>query len=267
MSGIRGLIIIIAVVLTAAAGYVFSQWSSYHKFEGKCLDCHISIPKPGDNPRAFLKDITFMCVECHEAEQELSHPVDIRPSMAVADKFPLDWKGQITCTTCHPVHQPGYGDFRLRVKASGQAFCVMCHDDLDSAMHQISLGTAHVSKTTSSKFIPWELGAVLDELSIRCLSCHDAAFGGDALVENLEERALFHNPNDIGLSHPIGVSYVNAKRKYQGAYRKVSDLPPQIKLFGGQVGCGSCHNPYSKRHFELVMSNERSALCLACHVK
>jgi predicted CXXCH cytochrome family protein len=33
------------------------------------------------------------------------------------------------------------------------------------------------------------------------------------------------------------------------------------------VGCLSCHNTFSKVPNQLVMSNQGSALCLACHMK
>ncbi|MEE9542893.1 MAG: cytochrome c3 family protein, partial [Thermodesulfobacteriota bacterium] len=67
--------------------------------------------------------------------------------------------------------------------------------------------------------------------------------------------------------HPIGMSYVDTKLKYRGAYRDIKDLPKEIKLFDNAVGCGSCHSLYSKLHYELVMSNAGSRLCLGCHVK
>ncbi|MBI5642409.1 MAG: cytochrome c3 family protein [Deltaproteobacteria bacterium] len=259
--------LIISVLLVIAAGYVYSQWTSYHDFEGKCLDCHLTVPGKGETPQVFAKDITLMCKGCHKDEQQLSHPVDLKPSMQVPAKFPLDWKGQITCVTCHPVHDQGFGEFHLRSKSSGESFCTMCHNNLENELHKISVGSAHVSRSTSTKYIETELGNILDELSIKCLACHDATFAGDTLVENFTVTNIFHNSNSIGVSHPIGISYAETKRKYLGAYRNVSELPSEIKLFGGLVGCGSCHNPYSKQHSELVMSNEKSALCLACHVK
>lgn len=264
----RILIIILFAGVLAGAGYVYSQLTSYHNFKGRCLECHLLVPGPGEVPRTFMKDITRMCVDCHKAEQELSHPVDLTPSMQVPEALPLDWKGQITCVTCHGAHNPGFGPSRLRVRASGQSFCSICHNDLEGGLHQSALGTAHIGRTQSSNFVPWESGSVLDDLSIRCMACHDATFGGDTLVENPDLRGtIFHNANEIGLSHPIGVSYLEARRKYQGAYRTLDKVPAQVKLFGGMIGCGTCHNPYSKQHFELVMSNEGSALCLGCHIK
>jgi len=262
------LTVIISAVLLAAVGYVSSRWESYHGFDGMCLDCHLTQPDRNSKKAGTLvKDITVMCATCHEGVQDLSHPVDITPSMDVSPAFPLDWKGHVTCVTCHPVHDEGYGDFHLRVRAKGEGFCVNCHSDIESEMHKVAVGTAHTGKVMVARYVPGQLDVVLDELSIRCLACHDAIFAGEALVENFSFTLGFHDNNEIGVSHPIGVSYTETKRKYMGAYRNIENLPREITLFGGQVGCGSCHNPYSKRHFELVMSNEGSALCLACHVK
>jgi len=258
---------LISFSMLAAALLYSAQWTSYHDFEGRCLDCHISQPS-SEGQMTFSKDATRMCSRCHSPERELSHPVDIKPSMQVPGALPLDWKGDITCLTCHTAHKRGYGGFHLRVAASGEGFCVLCHGDIDEELHKVSIGSAHVGESSTRKNIGWEPGEELDELSIRCLACHDAVTAKDTLVENLSiRRDLFHNSNTIGLSHPIGVSYYEARRKYKGAYRPAERLPKQIQLFDGLVGCATCHNPYSKRHNELVMSNEGSALCLGCHVK
>jgi predicted CXXCH cytochrome family protein len=259
---------VFVVVFVALVGTVSSRWSSYHDFEGNCLDCHLTRPAPGEPPGTFIKDITAMCNGCHADMTELSHPVDITPTVPVPASMPLDWKGQITCVTCHPVHKKGFGPFRLRSSASGQGFCILCHGDFDQALHKVSLGTAHVKTSTGALLVPSMMEDTLDAMSVKCLSCHDAVFGSDSLVSRKAPgSSFFHNREAIGVSHPIGVSYVAIRQRSRGAYRPVAELPSEIKLFGGQVGCGSCHNPYSKRHDELVMSNEGSALCLACHVK
>jgi predicted CXXCH cytochrome family protein len=258
------------ICAVVGAGLVHSQRADYHDFEGRCLDCHLTVPRDGENPGTFTRDVTNMCRSCHKAVQELSHPVDIKPSMDVPGVFPLDWKGDITCVTCHPVHRDGFGEAHLRVRAQGEGFCTMCHSDLDAKLHNVSLGTAHVASSKNvGRYMPLEVERTLDELSLRCMACHDATFSSDSLVEKPPPlmAGLFHNNEGLGLSHPIGVSYLEAKRLYKGAYRDAEDLPKEIRLFGGQVGCGTCHNPYSKQHQELVMSNEKSALCLACHVK
>lgn len=257
--------ILAAAVLMLISVNVLPQWTSYHDFEGRCLDCHLIVPKEGGPPEIFIKDISYMCGRCHKGLTELSHPVDVKATMEVPGIFPLS-RGAITCVTCHFVHKRGYGGYHLRSKAKGEGFCVLCHGDMENEMHQTVLGSAHLKDTKSKRGIP-PSEFVLDELSLKCLQCHDAVYAGEALFDSRAEMELRHRGNVIGLSHPVGVSYYEAKRKYLGAYRNVRDLPPEIRLFDGTVGCGTCHNPYSKHHFELVMSNKKSALCLACHVK
>jgi len=212
----------------------------------------------------FTNDISFLCLTCHGDVKEVSHPVEMKPSMTIPGEFPLDWKGEMTCATCHTIHRNGYDPYHLRFAVPGEPFCKRCHTSLydGAAMHRTVVETAHVG----SRYSVGNAGRVIDALSMKCLTCHDATLATDGAVDRLG-IGKFRHRTDIGLSHPIGVSYVDARRKYQGAYRRVEDLPPEIKLFDGMVGCGSCHNPFSGGHFELVMSNEGSALCFACHVK
>ncbi|MBI5888801.1 MAG: cytochrome c3 family protein [Deltaproteobacteria bacterium] len=245
--------------------FVSSIWLSYHSFEGRCNDCHLVVPKPGEGPGTLMKNVTVLCTSCHAEIKNFSHPVDMAPSMPVPVNFPLDWKGTVTCVTCHPVHDYGHGEAHLRSAASGEGFCANCHGDIDSKMHAASIGTAHLSAFQADRFVRTQ--ASVDELSLKCLSCHDSLVGRGVEVESKAATEGYHEANQIGLSHPIGVSYLEAKRLYFGAYRDIDKLPPEIHLFGGVIGCGTCHDPYSKRHYELVMSNEISALCLACHVK
>lgn len=253
------------------AGYVFSQWTNYHNFDGICLDCHLVEPAPGDGPGTLIADESELCLDCHESAREFSHPVDMVPvSAIVPSSFLLDWKGMVTCVTCHPAHQQGYGPYRLRVDAIGERFCVMCHSDIEEELHKVSIGSAHIGSTLSTGLNIGEFGTVLDDLSIKCLACHDGEFGVDSLSGNTaitSDSGIIHNIQAIGLTHPIGMNYFEMKRKYRGALRGVNELPSGIKLFAGVVGCGTCHNPYSHVDQELSMSNEGSALCLGCHVK
>jgi predicted CXXCH cytochrome family protein len=113
------------------------------------------------------------------------------------------------------------------------------------------------------------LSTGLDEESQTCLSCHDGTVatgigvGGDEV------------PGVHAGSHPVGVAYVDGalpgikKPGGGGGYgqlRAATGLDSRIRLFSGQVGCGSCHSPYSQEQKLLVMSNYRSALCMNCHL-
>lgn len=267
-------IIIFILTVIAVAGHVWPRRNDYHDFAGKCLNCHLNAPEDGSGPGIFLQDISSLCLDCHTETKDLSHPVDRRPSMKLPVNFPLDWKNEITCVTCHFAHIDGYGEFHLRSRAGGAGFCVTCHSDYEQDTHQSSLGSAHIVGDSTRRYIALEDDRALDnlemdDLSLRCLSCHDALFATDSEVETRQSAlGFYHNENGIGLSHPIGVSYMDAKRRYRGAYRNPENLPPQIRFFNGMVGCGTCHNPYAKdKHAQLVIGNYGSRLCLACHVK
>lgn len=267
-------ILIIAALALSAAIYVLARRSDYHDFTAKCLDCHLAVPGAGETARVFVKDITELCFSCHTEIKELSHPIDMRPSMSVPSDFPLDWKNEVTCVTCHFAHSGGYGDFHLRSSMSDAGFCALCHAYNESEAHKEALGAAHLVGDDTRRYIALEDDRNLDDLpfddlSFKCLTCHDALFANDSLVETRQNAlGFYHNENGIGLSHPIGVFYADARRRYFEAYRAVKDLPPQIRFFNGMVGCGTCHNPYSKDgHAQLVISNRGSALCLACHRK
>ncbi|MFQ5427498.1 MAG: cytochrome c3 family protein [Thermodesulfobacteriota bacterium] len=258
-----------ALVITGSAP---AGVGSYHDFTGRCLDCHIKRPLPGEQKPTLRKDITALCTGCHKQDDGLTHPVDVEPVMEVPGYLPLDWRGMVTCVTCHEVHKHGFGPNHMRTSARGQGFCMLCHGLENNKMHGISGVSAHrgagvkLARASYSTSNPSQGIVRLDEMSIKCMSCHDATFGPESLASNLDVFRSRHS-NVTGLTHPVGVSYAEAKRKYRGAYRNISDLPPQIKFYGGMVGCGTCHSPYSGTHAQLVMDNYGSNLCLACHVK
>ncbi len=261
------LILLAATVVPAFSASYQPGGRDYHNFEGLCLDCHRAIPAPGAKDIILKRDVTVLCGKCHDRQDALSHPVDIKPPMRVPSELPLDSRGMVTCVTCHSVHEPGFGPSHIRTRVVGSGFCVLCHSGLDSKMHSISGVGAHMGGVVKSAFVPDKSrGVRLDNMSIRCMSCHDAILGSDTTVSNLAILRGQHS-NTTGLTHPVGVSYAEAKRKYKGAYRDMAKLPPQIKFYGGRVGCGTCHSPYASGYAELVMSNYGSNLCLACHIK
>lgn len=215
----------------------------------------------------FVKDISNLCTPCHSEAVKLSHPVDIKPSMTLPEEFIPDRKGNLTCNSCHTTHEKGYGMSHLRVPLESEAFCESCHKEILEGMPLSAGVSAHLGGGAERRFISWGEGEYLDELSIECLLCHDGSIAIDSVVDKPVRAGEYQHSNNIGLSHPVGVSHKKATEKYMGAYRKADNLPQEIRLFDGRVGCVSCHNPYSKMSNKLAMSNEGSALCLACHVK
>lgn len=109
--------------------------------------------------------------------------------------------------------------------------------------------------------------------TMMCVRCHDGTVAGDTIggvsgnsFANHQHDGIFalgHGTTD----HPVGIAYPNVDNGYRPA--GVLQSEGVIKLPAGNVECVSCHDPHntSGAPYMLVMSNERSALCLSCHRK
>jgi predicted CXXCH cytochrome family protein len=77
------------------------------------------------------------------------------------------------------------------------------------------------------------------------------------------------HPVDAAGAHPVGggTTLSDPRRQEQSRLVSVASLDQRIRLFDKAVGCGSCHSVYSKNAQLLVMSNDKSRLCLSCHIE
>lgn len=186
----------------------------------------------------------------------MSHPTGFTPNSKLPAGFPLDWKNDMTCSTCHDVHgsKPGL----LRGDKHGKDLCLACHNaeffngmkDSGISLQQSGHAVADMSQMEKSTDI--------DALSLQCMGCHNKEADGGAMVVSGIVR---HSSG--GANHPIGVAYPSFSKNRE--FRPKGMLPKEIWLPNGKVSCVSCHQPYKKVHGQLVMSNDRSSLCTQCH--
>lgn len=245
-----------------------------HRFsQADCLLCHYT--DSAGKVTLLRQDAMTLCVGCHNDlfKDGYMHPVDISPRrIRIPVDLPLSDDGLLTCNTCHNIHAVattpfGTSSYLLRRHEQGRAFCTICHEDLvdnATAQHNTALSEAHFQ----SKYIVTSMSQEIDAMSKNCISCHDGTFGSLITVNvgSWEHEKQFMGP-EIGSSHPIGIDYEEARMK-QGRktdLRPISMVDPRLLFFDGKVGCGTCHNPYSKKHKQLVLSNQDSNLCLSCH--
>ena len=229
-------------------------------------------PSPATQPAGHFT--AENCAQCHLADAALSHPVNVRPTLSVPASLPLE-EGRITCTTCHVDSTAAHAQARthpsalLRTADDG-TFCIQCHNSVAltrAAQHSAALSRAHLLWAPGSPAGQFNAAvrapatpitrAVVDETRV-CLSCHDGTVASDASAKGDGTHA--------GAGHPTSVRYGGTNL---GSPRTplvpIGSVDPRLRLFNGQVGCATCHSPYSSEAKLLVMRNDRSALCLSCH--
>ncbi len=251
--------IIVFFILTGIAALVYGLSGGPHEFtSGQCTICHIN---EKNEPMNIKPAITLACESCHTVLRETqSHPTDMYPSLSIPKDLPLI-EGRLTCITCHYVHpkqkkglvkKPHF----LRRLVRGPLFCSICHV-IDEKQHivleNIHSGSYEVTDNTTR----------IDMVSLECIECHDAYINEP--VDFLGAGRWDHFSKK--LEHPIGIRYEEISTIDNRNYRPVSMLSKEITLFDGKIGCGTCHNIYSKERFMLVMENIKSRLCLECHIK
>lgn len=211
---------------------------------------------------------TAMCQRCHNLDPLFSHPVDVNPTMRVPTGMPLE-NGKVTCLTCHELsHIATHTQTKVNKNASlrsgltATTICSACHTgrtaDTAKMMHPTAIGRAHLpTRSTAST------SAGLDSESRTCLSCHDGTLASDVGIGGGDIIG------DHAQGHPVGIRYQNGLRNGQPRempVRPAAALDTRVRLFNGNIGCGSCHSPYSKQKGQLIMSNLGSKLCLSCHM-
>jgi predicted CXXCH cytochrome family protein len=104
----------------------------------------------------------------------------------------------------------------------------------------------------------------IDSLSSDCLNCHDgvAALPVSVVLRN----SPFNKRHSPGSDHPIGMDY-NMYAASSSEYKPLMLGSNKMVFVNGKVGCLTCHNPLNPEKGHLVMSDQKSALCLTCHNK
>ena len=111
-------------------------------------------------------------------------------------------------------------------------------------------------------------GTAIDSFSIGCLSCHDGimAPGFKVRIKNNPNGRVMSLVDIIG-GHPVGMEYENYAAVNGKEYRREVQFSNEMIFAEGKVGCLTCHNPLNSTKGHLVMNNDSSELCFACHNK
>jgi predicted CXXCH cytochrome family protein len=235
-----------------------SMQNTHRYTQKQCGVCHADLAK---NVNRLKPDSNYICLDCHgDMLQYQSHPIDIFAGIPLPADLPLA-NGKLGCITCHFAHPPSdrsknFGPHLLRRPGKGAVFCITCHR-LNEKEHQF-LENVHGN---SSGLIA--VNGSLDTYSLQCVTCHDGyldkGFGRAATGKRFRSNRQFN--------HSIGVSLDRAAGINPRKFKPAGTLSKRVRFFNGKIGCGTCHNTFSKEKRMLVMSNYQSRLCLECHIK
>lgn len=253
------LALLLLAALSTAGWLIAAPEIGVHPAKTPCQNCHLaakleSLDKP-DQAHLLIASQEALCQNCHPKATQVSHPSGFAPKNRPPADYPLDWKGDLTCSTCHDIHgkTPGL----LRGKRRGRELCLTCHEaTFFSRMKDQG------NSVTASGHLDAGGGAPalkLDSYSRQCMDCHGNK--GDNPTSIDRNSIVRHGVSST--NHPIGANYADAVKF--GGYRPARQLSKRILLPGGLVSCVSCHEGYSKQHGKLVTPKLGSTLCYECH--
>ncbi len=266
--------VVLAVLSCLTLLAVYAIEMNPHNFpRSKCPTCHV-VDAGGKIVKGEMTGpMSVLCGGCHRDifDEGYMHPMNVRPgNVTIPADMPLSNYGEITCATCHDIHSSyltlyGASTHYLRRGETGKNFCFICHPrgSFPGGGHEGTLGEAHFT----AKYMVTDTSQELDKISQDCISCHDGSFATSVTIgAGIWRHSGELMQNDMG-SHPIGMDYEMARTRpgNKSYLRPMGMVDRRIRFFDGKVGCGSCHDPYSSIEQQLVMSDENSRLCLACH--
>ncbi len=246
------IILIFLLVMKADLNYGVS--GKGHEFtQSNCILCHID---EKNDPTSLWSAVTESCLRCHRNfNVAFSHPTERYPnqSTVIPEDMPL-MDGKLTCLTCHYVHprKEIAKDTFLRISSAGIFYCATCHTH--ETREHTALDHAHIVNDKS------RMKGSIDLMSKLCIDCHDKQLNAGRTNFSLQSCS-----NKV--IHPVGISYTKNVSRKKGVYRSEHMLHNNVSLYDGKIGCGTCHNIYSRFRYLLVMDNEGSRLCLECHIK
>lgn len=256
MSGFRWILAGYGVMIVGMATWLYAAVGAkpFHLAGTACGSCHLAGKEV--DPMQSSKLVASqekLCGACHPKAVQASHPSGFAPKNKSSADYPLDWKGDLTCSTCHLPHGTGPG--LLRGAKRGRELCFSCHDvaffsrmkDQGTSMEL----SGHLNAGVELRNID------LDPYSLQCLHCHETK--GDPRGVRVDMRGILRHASGAA-NHPVGRSYRAAARF--GGYRPEIMLSKKIFLPDGKISCVSCHQGYSKDHGKLVIAKD---LCMECH--
>lgn len=252
--------ILVLLLILPGTGVLYAKYTpdgKQHLGNSDCATCHLGRPVDDKQAAMLIASQEALCGKCHPKAILVSHPSGFQPRTKPPAVYPLDWKGDLTCSTCHEVHGTARG--LMRGTAQGKALCLSCHES--GFFEKMRDGGASTMVGHLNSGIDINAPAI-DLYSWRCMSCH-GRHGDPKEATSVDRNGVVRHASG-SVNHPIGTHY--GKAAAFGGYRPVNLLSKKILLPDGKISCVSCHLGYAKEHGKLVVqSGSQTSLCMECH--
>jgi predicted CXXCH cytochrome family protein len=236
----------------------FLDAKNTHLSDLACAECHLAGEAvTQESAHQLIATQELLCGGCHEDALTVSHPSGFTPQQPIPDEYPLDWKGTVTCSTCHLVH--GSGPHLMRGEKRGRELCLTCHDM--AFFDRMKDGGLSIHTDVHLKQSAELSMDMLDSYTAHCIGCHGDTVRLGGSGTRYRDYIFAHGYGNM--PHPIGFDYDS--KAGEGRYRSRGELSSEIRLPQGKLSCVTCHQAYDKAHGKLVVSNEGSNLCYQCH--
>lgn len=223
-----------------------------------CVECHLAGDGvTSETAHQLIATQEQLCGNCHEDALVVSHPSGFSPRVPIPDEYPLDWKGTVTCSTCHLVH--GDGPYLMRGEKRGRELCLSCHEM--AFFDHMKDGGLSIQTDVHLKQSQELAIEMLDSYTAHCIGCHGDTVKLGGPETKYSDYIFAHGYGTM--PHPIGFDYDS--KAGEGRYRSRDELSSELMLPEGKLSCVTCHRAYDESHGKLVVSNEGSNLCYQCH--
>jgi predicted CXXCH cytochrome family protein len=157
---------------------------------------------------------------------------------------------------------------------AGGAACSFCHTPHGALpgtplwSHKLSTAVYRIYESSS---LVAKVGQPTGSSKL-CLSCHDGTVALTETITGTTGGAYIpaggaNLGTDLSDDHPISFVYSSGLSAENAQIRPPLGLPESLKLDrSGDLQCTTCHDPHDNRYGNfLVMSDERSQMCVSCH--
>jgi len=215
----------------------------------RCASCHMAGADTTDaNASMLISSQEQLCGGCHANALKMSHRSGFTPPQGkvIPADYPLDWKGDLTCSTCHEVHS----DLPARcVVCCWDASCV-CRATTRRSLTRCAMAASHCSCPTLGNA---QLAKLADSGSLLGPMYGMSLRQGRCTDRSQHDRAPW-------LAKPSGRRIMR-----QRSLMAVTSRHPCCRKrssYRTHGECVSCHEAFTRNHGKVNTTGNITTLCL-----